>query len=424
MKLRNKLIHVLASTFTFGLVSLSFLTRKSYAMDLRSQPISAQLVPKQVITPTIDKLVAVTVIPLKTADTSEQLPTLQEEVDSRKISAFPEPAQELTGSTPIDAPVSPQQSTVSHASSSGTIQPRRTSSSLQLRGSSLSQRRGSPSLGQSSALPKVFGPRGFGGGQGDPSGSGIRPPRPSQDLYNSETELKASCCGIEIPQLKIYAAAKKEHFTLPVAREKVKLWNEAIRADDKPDCKPQPLAKNLDQQENSQLIFGTSDPQYVFSNKCRNRITNQVEKLSTPSKQRKNRGKAPMSDTLHLYDPKRIIFDDTIEKGHYIEAFAFINKCTTKTIGVDNRDHKLRHAEIGGFEGLVLPEDSPTHLSTGAWQSSTHADLYVRKGNGHEWANIGDISNHTGIARTPTSAKKILRTAHFDTRTLPTPTIE
>lgn len=65
-----------------------------------------------------------------------------------------------------------------------------------------------------------------------------------------------------------------------------------------------------------------------------------------------------------------------------------------------------------GFEGLVLSETSLVHRSTDNWESSTHGDAYVRKGD--RWANISDISNHTGIARMPTNKGKIKRTATYD----------
>ena len=57
MKLRNKLIRGLAYTFAFGLVTVSLLTRKSYAMDVRPESVPAQVMPKQEFQPTIGKLV-------------------------------------------------------------------------------------------------------------------------------------------------------------------------------------------------------------------------------------------------------------------------------------------------------------------------------------------------------------------------------
>jgi hypothetical protein len=58
MRLRNKVIRVFAYTFAFGLVSISLLTRKSYAMNLRpAEPVPAQGMPKQEFQATTDKFV-------------------------------------------------------------------------------------------------------------------------------------------------------------------------------------------------------------------------------------------------------------------------------------------------------------------------------------------------------------------------------
>ena len=57
MRLRNKLIRGLAYTFAFGLVTISLLTRKSYAMNLRLESVPAQVMPKQEFQLTTGKLV-------------------------------------------------------------------------------------------------------------------------------------------------------------------------------------------------------------------------------------------------------------------------------------------------------------------------------------------------------------------------------
>ena len=71
--------------------------------------------------------------------------------------------------------------------------------------------------------------------------------------------------------------------------------------------------------------------------------------------------------------------------------------------------------KLGGHvKGLVNLDMSRRHSTTGHPLSSAHADLYVRKGTA--WSNVGDISNHTGIAREPTNQTKLDRDAIYEPR--------
>lgn len=181
------------------------------------------------------------------------------------------------------------------------------------------------------------------------------------------------------------------------------------------------MPANLNDLPNSQSIFGESEPVYVFSSKCRERITSHVKNLAKTSNpealtsevsSRKRKGKAKVF-TGPTYNTKVLVFDDTVPLGHYIESFTFIKHYTSTLPGArDNRGHALRSVNIEEMQGLVNSETAQNHFSTGEHYSSTHADLYIRKG--QAWPNIGDISNHTGVAREPTNAAKIRRNATYN----------
>ena len=120
-----------------------------------------------------------------------------------------------------------------------------------------------------------------------------------------------------------------------------------------------------------------------------------------------------MAELFNYDSKKKLIFADTIPEGQYIKAFTFIDHYAKQVEGArDNQGHPLKLVTLGDTLGLVNPDMSRQHASTGDPHSSTHADLYLRKR--ETWGNIGDISNHTGIAREPTNAKKLDRYANWN----------
>ena len=256
---------------------------------------------------------------------------------------------------------------------------------------------------------------------GDPTSVGsLSATRPqSQDLYDSD-KMYVYCWGRKIPKLEISAKRKVNLYNIQTATAKGEEWNELIRTQVPPEHQPKPLLGNLND-EDSQYIFGGSEPVHVFSNACRARIKAHVKKVRKANPPpvattRRNPGKAPISEltnTEPTFDENSLLFDDTIPKGQYVKAFNFINHYAEQAPrGRDNKGHSLMQIKLGGqVEGLVNPDMSKQHAATDYAYSSPHADLYMRKG--PRWANVGDISNHTGIARVPTNETKLGRYATY-----------
>ena len=194
----------------------------------------------------------------------------------------------------------------------------------------------------------------------------------------------------------------------------------------KPEHKPLPLPLNLNRLPNSQKLFGQSEPVYAFSSNDRKGITAHVKELkalipesSNPKAllrpQKKGKGKASTASTAPNYDTKLLVFDDTVASGHYIKSLTFIDNYTLSASGArDNRGHTLKYVSIGNMQGLVNSETAQNHFSTGEHDSSTHVDLYLYTRQGNPWLNIGDISNHTGIAREATNKNKFKRNATYN----------
>ncbi|BDA51915.1 hypothetical protein COCOBI_pt-2180 (chloroplast) [Coccomyxa sp. Obi] len=240
------------------------------------------------------------------------------------------------------------------------------------------------------------------------------------------------CCGIG-QGYEIRAAGVLPHFDIPTATAtaKGKEWNKGLARLLPAEHKPLPLPDNLDDQvnrENGNKIFNAAKPLYVFSNQGqeKERITNHVDKLKaleaessqpvTPTGKGKKRATDFRLGTL--YDSSTLIFDDTIEAGYYIEAGTFMTHYKQKekrVKAVDNRNHKVIPVSMGEArdgeitEGLVSPETSLRHRSTRDPESTTHGDLYLRKGK--YWACVGDMSLNTGKAREPNKDTKLDRTA-------------
>ncbi|BDA51808.1 hypothetical protein COCOBI_pt-0920 (chloroplast) [Coccomyxa sp. Obi] len=215
------------------------------------------------------------------------------------------------------------------------------------------------------------------------------------------------CCGI-------VAGNKGSHFNKLIARDKGDHWNEMLVTLIKDEHKPKSLKQDLSHHDNG--IFRSSDtkdnPLCVFAHEDRARVLTHVEHL------RDTEG-GPSGATL--YDPDQIIFEVSIPPGTYIKAFTFIDNYTEKTDSAkDDRGHKLLYAGLKDdkdellIEGLVNPEKAPEHWSISHWKSSTHADLYMRRGKkADKWACVGAISNHTGTAREPKKASKLNRIATY-----------
>ena len=402
----KKLVHkAFAFVFLSGVVGLSLFTRRSYAMDIKSQaPIgyfTPTNEPKDEVTP---KLVTVTITPTKQG--------LEEQSsESEKIPAFS--GEQLPSSLPVSTIDVPQQSNVSRYSSSAqSVEPRRSRSI-------------------SATFKNLLSARGFGGSHRDPSGSGTgRLMARSQSLDSSDDTRYLYCCHKRLPCLEISAARKQFFVDLPTARAKAALWNQQIADFVKPEHKPLPLPSNLKDWSDNPKVFGISEPIHVFSSKDKEGITTHVKELkasipesSTPEallKQQKGKGKARVStvsiaSTALNYDTKLLIFDDTVPSGHYIKSLTFIDNYTSSASGAqDNRGHTLKYVSIGNMQGLVNSETAQNHFSTGEHYSSTHADLYLYTRQGNPWPNIADISNHTGIAREATNKTKLKRNATYN----------
>ena len=234
----------------------------------------------------------------------------------------------------------------------------------------------------------------------------------SHGLRNLATKFSDCCCG---PESLVCGGSRKSHFNTSTVTEKREEWNAAIAEGVKPEHKPKTLEKNLSHHDKG--IFSSSDtetaPLYVFAHEDRDRVLDHVQYLA---------GTEPGSSGATTYDPKQIIFEKTIPKGKYVKAFTFIDNYTERAPSArDNYNHNLNYAALKDeegrvpVEGLVNPETSPNHLSTGHWKSSTHADLYMRKGQkkAGNWACVGAISHHTGVAEEPTNTGKLKRDATY-----------
>jgi len=385
-------------------------------MDLKPAAIG-QSTQKEEVTP---KLVTVTITPTEQQGSKLEKKKFdaitQQTSDSEKISAFSGETSQTGGSTPT--PIQQLGGSMQMSPTFGSLQP--TSSKSQASASSVfakSPKRQSSQSG-SKVATQMYTASGRGSSQKGPEGLGSL----RSNTRDFKTEYYAKCCGLKMP---VYAKKKEEFFKLTRAKELAREWNELIRAQS--EYKPKSLPVNLDNLSDSdtQLIFGGSDPLHVFSGKCRKRIKPHVEKLSkgkskvTPAStktKRKNPGKAiaSVSESVN-YDTKTLIFDETVPEGHYIQSFSFIDNCTDSVSGAeDNRTNALRYGKIGEQEFLVNPERLRIHWTTGDYHSSAHADLYLPKGDAY--ANIGPISNHTGLIPEgqPDDGDKIKRSATYN----------
>ena len=253
----------------------------------------------------------------------------------------------------------------------------------------------------------------------DEIGSGRSSMMGSQSVGNFARKFY-ECCGCN----KIFAAKEQKYFDLPGAKEQQIKWNKALVHTVLNHHKPLTLPKNLDHQiirENGDKIFDSTKPLYVFAHADEERVKNKVEQLkgseavsSQPVAVTRIGGKTAIE--IHqgrLYETRRIIFEVSIPPEEYIEAFSFMTHYAVKTGSKDNKGHKLdvvtlREPETGEIiQGLVGTDWS--HCSTSDPESSTHADLYMKKGK--KWAGVGAISNHTGIARDPNNERKLQRHA-------------
>lgn len=411
MKLKSKVTSALAIVV---FASFSFFPQKACAMKQPPEPSLADFMPREEEPSTSEEWVHVHLSIGKRSNTS-----LQGKAASEKTSVPPGSAEQLIGTSSLPVnPTLPKQQSIP-------LRPLRSTGSAQsvtARSRSASGTGGQAGpgrqLGRGSS--NSSGPGGSGPSQralASANSSSLRWSRASilgsQGLRNLANKF-GDCCGCST----IVAARREGFFDAPTAREKLKLWNEAVAKYVPDEHKPLPLARNLS--ENESKIFDSSQPLRVFANKDEERIKKHVQQLAkseaeslqpvTPT----GRGKKTTVDltTGTLYDPNKIIFE-------VIEAFKFMTEYAHKTNSVDNKGHKLALVTLGApghpetIEGLVLSDMSPHHLSTGDPQSSTHADLYMRKGKVKKWACVGAISNHTGLAQDLINEAKLERDATY-----------
>ena len=101
---------------------------------------------------------------------------------------------------------------------------------------------------------------------------------------------------------------------------------------------------------------------------------------------------------------------------HHRSFYFYKILCRTSTGSSRQQNNTLMRVKLGGHvEGLINPDMSKKTLRLQAIPSAVLTRIFmcvkVQRGN-----NVGDISNHTGIAREPTNQTKLDRDAIYEPR--------
>lgn len=265
------------------------------------------------------------------------------------------------------------------------------------------------------------------GGEGSSSNPFGASQSSRESRVSSQGEDQPSCCSIFTCGASKRQPQRGSVFSVTTGKEKAVWWNDNAVPLIHPDHKPQPLGDlNEFSPEKMQMLFGGSEPRYVLNNKCKPKIEKFLKKWRVEHGQPgtsclgklkvRNRKASVNLNFGPNYSIDNVIFEDTVPEGYYIESRLFMKTYVRKVDAVDNETNGLKGVFLGDhLWALVNEEDSRRHFSSGGRpDSSTHADLYLPKGNSYKnYACVCCISNHTGVAREPFDSIKLNRTARL-----------